>query len=71
MENFLTVVGTAVVVVLVAGLIAAVISVITMLLWNWLMPVIFGLPALTWVQAWGLTWLSGILFKSSGSSNKN
>jgi len=36
-----------------------------MLLWNWLMPVIFGLGTITYWQAWGLVVLAHILFKSS------
>jgi hypothetical protein len=35
-----------------------------MLLWNWLMPVIFGLPTITFWQAVGLNFLSSILFKT-------
>jgi len=34
-----------------------------MLLWNWLMPIIFGLPEITFWQAIGLNFLSTILFK--------
>ena len=30
-------------------------------LWNWLMPLLFGLPAITFWQAWGLMVLSWIL----------
>lgn len=33
-------------------------------LWNWLMPSIFGLPAVTYWQALGLFILSHLLFKS-------
>lgn len=36
---------------------------IVMWLWNWLMPMIFGLPTLTYWQAWGLVILFHILFK--------
>ncbi len=36
---------------------------LVMLLWNWLMPAIFGLPAITYWQAWGLLLLSHILVK--------
>jgi hypothetical protein len=36
---------------------------ILMLLWNWLMPEIFGLTRLTYWQAWGVLILSWILFK--------
>lgn len=32
------------------------------LLWNWLMPAIFGLPAITFWQAFGLLALCKILF---------
>ncbi|MFP4385283.1 MAG: hypothetical protein ACLFSE_14660 [Spirochaetia bacterium] len=34
-----------------------------MLLWNWLMPYIFGLPKLNYWKAWGVLILSSILFK--------
>ncbi|MBN2085131.1 MAG: hypothetical protein JW748_07875 [Anaerolineales bacterium] len=34
-----------------------------MLLWNWLLPEIFGLPRLDYWKAWGLLVLSWILFK--------
>ena len=36
-------------------------GVIVMLLWNWLMPEIFGLPSITFLQAMGLLLLSKIL----------
>jgi len=42
---------------------------VVMLLWNWLMPDIFGLKRLTYWQAWGLLILSHILFKSFGSGH--
>ena len=35
-----------------------------MLLWNWLMPAVFGLPQVTYWQAVGLLVLAHILFKS-------
>jgi hypothetical protein len=34
-----------------------------MFLWNWLMPAIFGLPLITYWQAWGLVILAHLLFK--------
>ena len=37
-------------------------SFVTMQLWNWLMPGVFGLHAITWVQALGLLLLCKILF---------
>lgn len=43
-----------------------------MLLWNWLMPGLFHLPELGFWQAVGMNLLSGILFRSStATSNKN
>lgn len=32
-------------------------------LWNWLMPVLFKLPEITWLQALGIGFLANILFK--------
>ncbi len=42
---------------------------VVMLLWNWLMPMIFGLKTLTYWQAWGLLVLCSILFKNPGGGN--
>jgi hypothetical protein len=50
--------------VLLAGLLAFLLGFIVMHLWNWLMPVIFGLPEITYWQSWGLVLLSHILFKA-------
>lgn len=36
-----------------------------MLLWNWLMPTIFGLCKLTFWQSWGVMTLAGFLTKGS------
>lgn len=42
-----------------------------MLLWNWLMPAIFGLKLISFWQSWGLLMLSGFLFKSTNSTTKS
>ena len=42
---------------------------VVMLLWNWLMPEIFGLKRVTYWQAWGLLILCCILFKDFGSGH--
>ena len=39
------------------------------LLWNWLMPVIFGITKVSLLQAWGLTFLCSLLFKSNSISS--
>ncbi len=41
---------------------AAAIGFVVMSLWNWLVPAVFGLPAITFWQALGLLILSKILF---------
>ena len=50
-------------------LIAVIIAFPTMWLWNWLMPMIFGLPEVGVLQALGLLLLSGLLFKSTTTVN--
>lgn len=42
----------------------------TYFLWNWLMPKIFGLPKITMWQSLGLLILTGLLFRSSITTNK-
>lgn len=41
-----------------------------MLLWDAVIPAIFGLPEITWLQAWGLSLLCGLLFKSHITDKK-
>jgi len=70
MEKFLTGLGVligAFTLILIAALITAYPA---MLLWNWLMPTIFGLTTLTFWQTLGLIILVHIVFPKS-SSNKN
>ena len=47
------------------AILAIVFSFPTMWLWNWLMPTLFGLVKINWLQALGLNILSGILFRNS------
>jgi uncharacterized RDD family membrane protein YckC len=53
-----------------AILVSALCAFPTMWLWNWLMPEIFGLKTITFLQSWGLMILSNILF-NSGYSRKS
>lgn len=39
-----------------------------MLLWNWLMPELFGVPAITFLQSLGMGLLASLLFKTSIST---
>jgi hypothetical protein len=56
-------------IVALVGVVAVLVSVPVWLLWNWLMPSIFGLKTISWMQALGLSVLCGLLFKSSASSS--
>ena len=60
--NIINAIATLALYILVAGLIM---SLPVMLLWDWLMPELFGLKEITWLQAWGLLALTGLLFRSS------
>ena len=46
-----------------AAVLAFLFGLFVMLLWNWLMPAIFGLGEITYWQGWGLVVLAAILFK--------
>ena len=41
-----------------------------MWLWNWLMPMLFGLKTITWIQALGVMLLSSMLFNRATVSTK-
>lgn len=61
METLLKILGG----IALIAILAIVFSFPTMWLWNWLMPTLFGLVKINWVQALGLNILSGILFRNS------
>lgn len=42
--------------------VSVVLSIPVLLLWNWLMPTIFGITKITLGQAWGISLLCGLLF---------
>lgn len=66
--NFLSFILTTIVGLFI---VAAIISLPVMLLWDWLMPSIFGLREITWFEAWGLLFLCGLLFKSHTTVKKD
>jgi uncharacterized protein YqfA (UPF0365 family) len=75
MENFIESIVKALGIIMLAVIIIVFISILfafpTMWLWNWLMPVIFGLPKITIWKALGLNFLFAILFKGNTiSTNK-
>lgn len=52
------------------GILCLILALPIMQLWNWLVPSIFGLPALTYWQAWALDMLVALMFNSRASINK-
>jgi len=61
-------------ILLVVGLLllyALILAFPTMILWNWLMPRIFGLTQIDIFQALGLNFLSSILLKSNVNVKKD
>jgi hypothetical protein len=48
----------------------ALLGFVTMWLWNWLMPEIFGLTTIDYWQTWGLLLLSFIFFKNWGGDGE-
>jgi hypothetical protein len=64
------IIGTIVTAVVFLIVLSLLMAVPTMLLWDWLMPELFGLKTITLFQAWGLNFLCGMLFKSHSSSSK-
>ncbi|MBU2491987.1 MAG: RnfABCDGE type electron transport complex subunit D [Bacteroidetes bacterium] len=57
--------------VLLAIVFAFVFGYFVMLLWNWLMPEIFGLPAVTYWQAVGIIILSRLIFGGLGNNHSD
>jgi hypothetical protein len=63
-HNILYLIGILILVVMVMGY-------PVMLLWNWIMPIIFNLPQISFWQAVGLNLLSSILIKPTVKVTKN
>lgn len=59
-----TLIGILVALLLIFG-ISVLFAIPVWLLWNWLMPAIFGITKISIWQAWGVTFLTSLLFKSS------
>ncbi len=55
-------------VIIIAVVLAVIIAYPAMLLWNWLMPELFGLKVVTFWQMFGLITLVRIILPSSSSS---
>ncbi len=62
--------GLVFLVIILAFVFSAIVALPTMLLWNWLMPVIFGLPIIGFWQSFGLMFLSRLVLPSSTTTCK-
>ena len=60
--NFLGIALLVVAVILIAAVASLIVAFPFRWWWNWLMPNIFGLPEITYWEAWGLSVFLGILF---------
>lgn len=64
MNSLGTVIATVILGIALIVFISFLLALPVMLLWDAVIPAIFGLPEITWLQAWGLSLLCGLLFKS-------
>lgn len=69
-DTVLAVIFTVILVLLVTFLILAGVVWVTMWIWNAVMPVIFGLPEITFWQTMGLWWICSFFVKPSMSSKE-
>jgi hypothetical protein len=71
MEKFIVVVGAVVVGLIGLLLLSFLLSWPVYMLWNGcLVGAVTGINEVTWLQAWGLSILAGLLFKPSTSTSK-
>lgn len=68
--NILNGLGITLIAALITALIAVSVAYPVMLVWNAVIPSIFGLPTITFTQALYLSMLTSILFKAASSSSK-
>ena len=68
MEKIIVIVGTIIVGLAGILLVSFLLSWPTMMLWNYcLVDAVSGIKEITWLQAWGISVLCGILFRTSSS----
>ena len=67
----LKIIGMVIGGIFVAALLAFLLGWVIMLLWNWLMPAIFGLGTITYWQGFGIFFLAKLIFGFGGSHDGN
>lgn len=70
MKKYLEQFGAIFVSILITMVSALLTGLLIMWLWNWLMPIIFAIPSITYIQGWGISFLSGMLFRSTIKVNR-
>lgn len=63
-ERIIKIIGWIVLGLCIAGVLGLLLGLVVQALWNWLMPLLFKLPEITYWQAVGLFILCHLLFKS-------
>lgn len=64
-SDVLEAIGTVFVGILIAAATAFILGLLVMWMWNWLMPILFGLETINYIQGWGIMFLCGLLFKGT------
>ena len=67
MADFVAMLVAMVMAAVAVAVIAFILAIPMYFLWNWLMPELFALKQITYLQAWGLVFLTGLLFKNGGA----
>ena len=71
MQTIINTIGAVLGATFIVFLLMLILGLPTMFLWNWLMPVIFKLPEINFVQAIGLMLLAYFIFPSSSKTTKS
>jgi hypothetical protein len=64
-DKVLKSIGAAFVTIFLYALAGLAVGLLIMLLWNWIMPEIFGLMKIGYIQGWGMYFLFGLLFNGT------
>ncbi len=67
----LKIIGMVIGGIFVAALLSFLVGWLIMLLWNWLMPVLFGLGTITYWQGFGIFFLAKLIFGFGGGHDSN
>lgn len=68
-EKILTSIGAGIIIIAIHAFVALILGIVVMLMWNWIMTMLFGLPTIGYIEGWGIAYLSGLLFNRSTSIN--